>query len=141
MFLFCSKLARKGGTSQLAWKKWASFCILFIFKKKYFVVFRLSKVVLSWFNHFLKNVLWGALHYSFAIKDKLVLLWIDSCYVLWHNNIPVTIAVSTIYTWLPHSDYKLMASPKGRDRIRDYVGYYLVYSAIAISKLNPRLVK
>ena len=62
MFLFCSKLARKGGTAQLAWRKGTPFCKRNMYKRKYFVAVRLHKVVLSWFNHFLKNGSWGALH-------------------------------------------------------------------------------
>ena len=30
--LFTGKLARKGGTAQLAWKKWTPFCKIFMFK-------------------------------------------------------------------------------------------------------------
>ena len=35
-----------------------------MFKKHYFVVIHTCNVVLMWFNNFLKNVSWGALHSS-----------------------------------------------------------------------------
>ena len=62
VFLFCSKLARKGSTAQLAWKKGTPFCKMLMFKNHYFVVVHACYVVLKWFNNFLKIVSWGALH-------------------------------------------------------------------------------
>ena len=47
VFLFCSKLARKGETGQLAWKKRTPFCKISMFKNNYLVVLRTCKVVLS----------------------------------------------------------------------------------------------
>ena len=61
MFLLCSKLARNGGTAQLAWKKGTPFCEILMFKNHYFAVVHTCIGVLRWFNNFLKNVSWGAL--------------------------------------------------------------------------------
>ena len=44
-FLFLFKLARKGGTAQLAWKKGTVFCKILMFKNHYLVVVRTCNVV------------------------------------------------------------------------------------------------
>ena len=45
VFLFLSKLDRKGGKAQLAWNKGTPFCKIYMSEKEYFVVLCLSKVV------------------------------------------------------------------------------------------------
>ena len=43
-------------------KKGTPFCKMSMFKNHYFVVVHACNGVLRWFNNFLKNVSWGALH-------------------------------------------------------------------------------
>ena len=52
VFLFISKLVRKGETAQLAWKKWTPFNKILMVKNHYFVVVHNSKDVLGPFYNF-----------------------------------------------------------------------------------------
>ena len=52
VYFFFSNMAINGGADQLAWKRLTPFCKILMFKKKYFVVFCLIKVVLRRFNIF-----------------------------------------------------------------------------------------
>ena len=52
VFLFCSKLARNGGTAQLAFKKWTPFCKILIVKNHYFIVVHTCNIVLRLFYSF-----------------------------------------------------------------------------------------
>ena len=62
VFLFGTKLTRKGETAQLASKQETSFCKLLMFKSNYFIALCNWNVVVRWFYNLLKNISWDALH-------------------------------------------------------------------------------
>ena len=114
VFLFCSNLAGKSGKAELAWKKCAHFCKIFMFKKEYIVVFRLSKTVLSWFNSFLKNLSWGVLHvgvmyfYQWWFISTSILFHLSNHSICQHLKTPIHLIDSGIGIYIVLVDTCMM---------------------------------
>ena len=125
VFLFCSKLARNGGTAQLAWRKGTPFCKNVMFKKDYFVVFRLNKVVLGDLTTFWKKCRGVPFYNGFSCSRNLnpfpfrcglsfknyiwlkwmtlYLHWENLVFPLWSNWLPVRLSRYCVEFWGPWS--------------------------------------